>query len=111
MAGNFCATGVVVPLRCSSRPASGATHALLDAGGRPLLLLRSQVLTLDAFQGRVARVCGVRRGQVWGEAAPVLEVADAVDLSRMPLRPGLDPFARGAVLRTGRLKARLLVGL
>lgn len=109
MAANFCATGTVVALPPNTRLGSGATHALLDARGRHLFLLRSTVLTLDALCGKTTRVCGTRRGQVAGEPAPLLQVTEALDLRQVPLRPGLNPFVPGAALRTGSMPARPLV--
>lgn len=98
MSQSICATGRVVALPPGVRLASGATHALLGPDGRTLALLRSRTVTLDVVAGRTARVCGRRRGQVVGEPAPVLEVTQALAVDRLPLRPGLDPFAPGAAL-------------
>ncbi len=111
MIENFCATGTVLALPPGPRLESGATHVLVDAAGHPLHLLRSSQLTLDRFQGQVARVCGIRRGQVKGEAAPLLQVTSGVDLRQVPLRPGLDPYVCGAALQTGSMPVRPLVGM
>lgn len=108
MSSHLCVTGTVQPLH-QQHPLSGATHRLVGARGQVLFLLRSRALTLDRFSGCLARVCGRRRGQVAGEAAPILEVAQAVTVDSLPV--ALGPFVAGASLRCDTLPLRLSVRL
>lgn len=104
-----CVTGRVVPLPPAARQ-SGSTHALLHDDGRVLFLLRSRAVTLDVLAGKTSRVCGLLRGHVLGEAAPLLEVTEGCELSRMPMVPGVDRGAPGACVQSGGLRLRPLIG-
>lgn len=109
IAGFICASGRVTALPPGHRE-SGATHALVDDAGRTLFWLRSRALTLDILVGRVGRVCGLRRGQVVGEPAAILDVQEACDLGQVPLVPGVDRMALGACLQSPGLPVRPFVG-
>lgn len=106
---SFCATGRVVSVPPWAVLASGATHALQDERGETLFLLRSRMLTLDRLLGKIGRVCGRRRGQVIGEPAPVLEVTDMLDLTRLPPRPGFNRLEPGSCLSCDVLSVRSLL--
>lgn len=87
-----CLTGLVVPAEQIGIIQRG-THRLLDANGRVIAALRSDVVNLNALVGQNAIVCGLDEGQIEGVTS--LNVTQAFPIQfGTPLQLNISSFAQ-----------------